>query len=150
MFNWCICPVVLFWNMPGGLCWRSCEIMCKVTPVTNHWWGRHARFITTDELEAAMMEYGIADESSIKDILSEVDTDNVSIHQFRQFSLYKLRIRLIFSHPTGWTNQLWWILRNDEKRYNATSETLLIAKIFRFSCNRGGCCIVGLVSLFYD
>ncbi|KNA20599.1 hypothetical protein SOVF_050880 [Spinacia oleracea] len=33
-------------------------------------------FITTDELESAMMEYGIADESSIKEILSEVDTDN--------------------------------------------------------------------------
>lgn len=36
-------------------------------------------YITTDELESAMMEYGIADESSIKEILSEVDTDNVSI-----------------------------------------------------------------------
>ena len=35
------------------------------------------RFITTDELEAAMREYGIADENCIKDILTEVDTDNV-------------------------------------------------------------------------
>ncbi|XP_074272014.1 calcium-dependent protein kinase 2-like isoform X1 [Silene latifolia] len=33
-------------------------------------------YITTDELEAAMMEYGVADENSIKEILSEVDTDN--------------------------------------------------------------------------
>nr|AFR11230.1 calcium dependent protein kinase 1 [Chenopodium album] len=33
-------------------------------------------FITMDELESEMMEYGIADESSIKEILSEVDTDN--------------------------------------------------------------------------
>lgn len=40
----------------------------------------HVRFITMDELEVAMMEYGIADESSIKEILSEVDTDNVSIY----------------------------------------------------------------------
>ncbi|KAL9236927.1 hypothetical protein vseg_011539 [Gypsophila vaccaria] len=33
-------------------------------------------YITTDELETAMKEYGIADENSIKEILSEVDTDN--------------------------------------------------------------------------
>lgn len=33
-------------------------------------------YITTDELETAMKEYGIADENSIKEILAEVDTDN--------------------------------------------------------------------------
>uniref|UniRef100_A0A803M1X1 non-specific serine/threonine protein kinase n=1 Tax=Chenopodium quinoa TaxID=63459 RepID=A0A803M1X1_CHEQI len=33
-------------------------------------------FITMDELENEMMIYGIADESSIKEIISEVDTDN--------------------------------------------------------------------------
>ncbi|GLU23667.1 hypothetical protein SLE2022_396560 [Rubroshorea leprosula] len=33
-------------------------------------------FITMDELEAAMKEYGMGDDASIKQIISEVDTDN--------------------------------------------------------------------------
>lgn len=41
--------------------------------------------ITTDELETAMMEYGIADESSIKEILSEVDTDNDGRINYEEF-----------------------------------------------------------------
>ena len=36
------------------------------------------RFITRDELENAMKENGLGDEATIKDIISEVDTDNVS------------------------------------------------------------------------
>ncbi|KAL8151208.1 hypothetical protein V2J09_021016 [Rumex salicifolius] len=43
-------------------------------------------FITTDELESAMKEYGIADESSIKEILSEVDTDNDGKINYEEFS----------------------------------------------------------------
>ncbi|KAG6392334.1 hypothetical protein SASPL_146551 [Salvia splendens] len=35
-------------------------------------------YITRDELETAMKEYGMGDEGSIKEIISEVDTDNVS------------------------------------------------------------------------
>lgn len=31
-----------------------------------------------DELESAMKEYGMGDEATIKEIISEVDTDNVS------------------------------------------------------------------------
>lgn len=37
-----------------------------------------ARFITRDELESAMKEYGMGDEESIREVISEVDTDNVS------------------------------------------------------------------------
>ncbi|CAN1199188.1 Calcium-dependent protein kinase 21 [Linum perenne] len=33
-------------------------------------------YITRDELESAMLEYGIGDEASIKQIITEVDTDN--------------------------------------------------------------------------
>ncbi|CAN0852324.1 Calcium-dependent protein kinase 21 [Linum grandiflorum] len=33
-------------------------------------------YITRDELESAMLEYGIGDEGSIKQIITEVDTDN--------------------------------------------------------------------------
>lgn len=40
----------------------------------------HYRYITRDELESAMKEYGMGDEASIKEIISEVDTDNVSVH----------------------------------------------------------------------
>jgi len=36
------------------------------------------RYITRDELETAMTEHGMGDEATIKEIISEVDTDNVS------------------------------------------------------------------------
>lgn len=36
------------------------------------------RHITKEELEMAMKEHGVRDEGSIKAILTEVDTDNVS------------------------------------------------------------------------
>lgn len=35
------------------------------------------RYITKDELEIAMKEHGMADEANIKEIISEVDKDNV-------------------------------------------------------------------------
>jgi calcium-dependent protein kinase len=34
------------------------------------------RYITTDELEAALKEYGMGDDATIKEILSDVDADN--------------------------------------------------------------------------
>ncbi|KAJ8423368.1 hypothetical protein Cgig2_026786 [Carnegiea gigantea] len=42
-------------------------------------------YITTDELEAAMKEYGIADEDCIKEILLEVDTDNDGRINYEEF-----------------------------------------------------------------
>ncbi|KAK1326197.1 Calcium-dependent protein kinase isoform 2 [Acorus calamus] len=36
----------------------------------------HSGYITRDELEKAMKEYGMGDDASIKEIISEVDTDN--------------------------------------------------------------------------
>ncbi|KAL9236304.1 hypothetical protein vseg_010991 [Gypsophila vaccaria] len=42
-------------------------------------------FITTDELETAMRDFGIADENCIKDILAEVDTDNDGRINFEEF-----------------------------------------------------------------
>lgn len=48
-------------------------------------------YITRDELETAMKKYGMGDEGSIKEIISEVDADNVS-----SLSLYKkLNLNLI-------------------------------------------------------
>nr|AAD17800.1 Ca2+-dependent protein kinase [Mesembryanthemum crystallinum] len=43
-------------------------------------------FITTDELETAMKEYGIADENCIAEILLEVDTDNDGRINYDEFS----------------------------------------------------------------
>lgn len=34
-------------------------------------------YITRDELEAAMQKYGMGDAATIKEIISEVDSDNV-------------------------------------------------------------------------
>jgi len=36
------------------------------------------RYITRDELEIAMTQNGMGDEATIKEIISEVDADNVS------------------------------------------------------------------------
>lgn len=43
----------------------------------------HGSFITRDELENAMKEYGMGDEDSIKEIINEVDTDKVSFLQLK-------------------------------------------------------------------
>ncbi|KAG6394082.1 hypothetical protein SASPL_144661 [Salvia splendens] len=59
-------------------------------------------YITRDELETAMKEYGMGDEGSIKEIISEVDTDNVR-----------------------WEDQLRGVLCNDEKRNTTTGKALL-------------------------
>ena len=36
------------------------------------------RYITIEEMEQAIREYGMNDEREIKEIVSEIDTDNVS------------------------------------------------------------------------
>jgi calcium-dependent protein kinase len=41
--------------------------------------------ITRDELETAMKEYGMGDEATIKDIISEVDTDNDGRINYEEF-----------------------------------------------------------------
>ncbi|KAM7498883.1 hypothetical protein LguiA_023297 [Lonicera macranthoides] len=42
-------------------------------------------FITMDELESAMKEYGMGDEATIKEIISEVDTDNDGRINYEEF-----------------------------------------------------------------
>lgn len=66
-----------------------------------------------------MKEHGIGDEANIKEIISEVDTDNVS-YLFIYFQ--ELMQQLSCSHfctdtisTTGWENQLHRILCYDEK-----------------------------------
>ncbi|KAJ6893036.1 hypothetical protein NC652_027135 [Populus alba x Populus x berolinensis] len=59
-------------------------------------------FITRDELESAMKEYGMGDEATIKDIIAEVDADN---------------------------DQLRRILCNDEKWNSACRKAFLIPKV---------------------
>lgn len=43
-----------------------------------------------DELGSAMKEYGIGDDATIKEIISEVDTDNVSLDLPKQNFLFPL------------------------------------------------------------
>ncbi|TQD90961.1 hypothetical protein C1H46_023482 [Malus baccata] len=43
-------------------------------------------FITRDELESAMKEYGMGDEATIREIISEVDTDNDGRINYEEFS----------------------------------------------------------------
>lgn len=50
------------------------------------------RYITRDELEAAMKEHGMGDDNTIKEIISEVDADNVSYLQV----VKNLRFSLLF------------------------------------------------------
>ncbi|MBA0550188.1 hypothetical protein Golob_021155 [Gossypium lobatum] len=42
-------------------------------------------YITRDELEAAMKEYGMGDDDTIKEIISEVDTDNDGKINYEEF-----------------------------------------------------------------
>ncbi|XXG81127.1 hypothetical protein AAC387_Pa09g1831 [Persea americana] len=42
-------------------------------------------FITRDELESAMKEYGMGDEDSIREVISEVDTDNDGRINYEEF-----------------------------------------------------------------
>lgn len=45
----------------------------------------HSGFITRDELENAMKEYGMGDEATIKEIIAEVDTDNDGRINYEEF-----------------------------------------------------------------
>nr|P28582.2 RecName: Full=Calcium-dependent protein kinase; Short=CDPK [Daucus carota]CAA39936.1 calcium- dependent protein kinase [Daucus carota] len=50
-------------------------------------------FITKDELESAMKEYGMGDEATIKDIISEVDSDNDGRINYDEFCAMMRRAR---------------------------------------------------------
>lgn len=62
------------------------------------------RFITRDELESAMKEYGMGDDDTIKEIISEVDTDNVCQSLTFQMQLNFLHYHYYLSPCwlTGW------------------------------------------------
>lgn len=78
-----------------------------------------------------MEEHGIGDPACIREIISEVDTDNVSFHCFSLNSwtqpchIYANAVN-VFS---GWKNQLWRILCNDEKWSQTARQTLLVARV---------------------
>ncbi|KVH89627.1 Calcium-binding EF-hand [Cynara cardunculus var. scolymus] len=50
-----------------------------------HFDADNSGYITMDELETAMKEYGMGDEATIKDIISEVDTDNDGRINYEEF-----------------------------------------------------------------
>ncbi|KAF8409562.1 hypothetical protein HHK36_005640 [Tetracentron sinense] len=89
-------------------------------------------FITRDELESAMKEYGMGDEASIKEIISEVDTDNVSDFLFEYLKLFPIKScsGTDSPKPIGWEDQLRGVLYDDEKRNTAARQALLVLLMF--------------------
>lgn len=84
------------------------------------------RYITRDELEAAMKEHGMGDENTIKEIISEVDADNVSYLQLSNFlSIFFVVFYADLFVPIGREDQLHGILHNDEK-WKSTHKAVLI------------------------
>lgn len=78
-----------------------------------------------------MKEYGMGDEDSIKEIINEVDTDNVSCCQFKHLKLKQdimLYIVLMLLKPIGREDQLHGILRNDEKWNTTASQARLVSQ----------------------
>jgi hypothetical protein len=63
-------------------------------------------FITRDELESALIEHEMGDTSTIKEIISEVDTDNVSYSRRCLFSrvlfIPIILLMLAILLDTGW------------------------------------------------
>lgn len=55
-------------------------------------------YITIDELEAALKEYGMGDDATIKEVLSDVDSDNVSYKHSLLFYPLLLPRKLDFIH----------------------------------------------------
>lgn len=50
------------------------------------------RYITIEEMEQAIREYGMNDGRDIKEIVSEIDTDNVSNQRQNNIQIQKLFI----------------------------------------------------------
>ena len=74
----------------------------------------NCRYITRDELEQAMAEYGMGDEASIKQVLDEVDKDKVRIF-FRLTNSICIDLIITPTEFTGWEYRLWRVCGNDEE-----------------------------------
>ncbi|KAJ6367480.1 hypothetical protein OIU78_000106 [Salix suchowensis] len=72
-------------------------------------------YITRDELELAMKEYGMGDESSIKEIIAEVDADNDGRINYEEF------------YNDGRINHEFWAMISGN---SACTEPLLILKLY--------------------
>ena len=56
-----------------------CRLVHSTSNVQNLELNLNCRYITTEELEQALREKGLLDGREMKDIISEVDADNVSL-----------------------------------------------------------------------
>ena len=63
-------------------------------------------YITRDELKAAMKDYGMGDEETINEIISEVDADNVSWFVVRVLMIPGKNVLISCWMLIGWKNQL--------------------------------------------
>jgi hypothetical protein len=74
------------------LTWRFTFVLCS--------------FITRDELESALIEHEMGDTSTIKEIISEVDTDNVIYSGYCLLScvlfIHFIFLMLVNLPATGW------------------------------------------------
>ncbi|KAB5560414.1 hypothetical protein DKX38_005371 [Salix brachista] len=83
-------------------------------------------YITRDELELAMKEYGMGDESSIKEIIAEVDADNVSGRHNLNFCNEPVLIAEVDADNDGRINHEFWAMISGN---SACTEPLLILKV---------------------
>jgi hypothetical protein len=90
----CINCFFLFSQKRSCFCltWRFTFVLCS--------------FITRDELESALIEHEMGDTSTIKEIISEVDTDNVSYSRYCLLScvlfIHFIFLMLVNLPATGW------------------------------------------------
>ena len=105
----------------------SCWVLSSIHDKFRNFLKCLGSFITRDELETAMKEYGMGDDATIKEIISEVDTDKVRIVLLFKLRTRRSNFRVICrvwiradSFFAGWENQLRRVLHNDEK-WNTTA-----------------------------
>lgn len=69
-----------------------------------------------EELEHALKEYNMGDAKTIKEILAEVDTDNVIQLLFVNFWIEVVFFISTLHSMAGWEDKLWGVCGDDEER----------------------------------
>ena len=87
------------------------ELTCIISNLIAILFKTHLSYITMDELETAMKDYGLGEGATIKEIISEVDTDNVSYQSIWYIFHFFFSLQIIYRGSTslvftGWKNQL--------------------------------------------
>jgi hypothetical protein len=75
----------------------------QMNNILRFFWDFFYRYITRDELQTAMKEYGMGDDETIREIISEVDADNVSCFAFFYMHINLLQYHALICNSTGLT-----------------------------------------------